>query len=113
MARSDDLTWLYPETLVIGTSIVAQILPLPGQAAAILKWGSGGSLQVQGQTLAFGASNGTQSTAEQLATGSTYASAQVYLVGTSEILNLNMQGILTLSAIGSTVTCYLLRGLTD
>lgn len=91
-----------PETIVIGPNITVGIPAVAYQVAGILKYGSGGSLMIQGQTFLF---NG-------VAQGSSYASAQTYLLGTSETINVGcMSGGITLTTVGATVTCYLLRGL--
>lgn len=91
-----------PETIVIGPSLTIGIPAIPTQIATVLKYGSGGSLLIQGSTLVIG----TESY------GSTYASVKQYLVTTGETVNVGeMAGGLTLSTVGATVTCYLLRGL--
>jgi hypothetical protein len=87
-----------PETLVIGASIAATLAPIAAQDSLILKYGSGGTLFV----LSSGAT---------LPSGTSFATASKYLVGTSEILNLGRySGPLVLGAEGATTTCYLLRG---
>lgn len=92
--QRDDVFSHYPEKLVIGSGVTAEIPVIPGQNAALIKWASGGSLVIVGQSLSGGCS---------------YAVANEYLMGTNEIQFANMSGNIYLMASGSTVTCYLLR----
>lgn len=92
--QRDEVGSHYPEKLVIGAGITAEIPVLAGQNAALIKWAGGGSLLIVGQSLP---------------TGSTYAAAQEYLMGTNEVQFSNIMGSIYLMASGSTVTCYLLR----
>lgn len=54
MAARDDVGSHYPEKLVIGAGITAEIPVLAGQNAALIKWASGGSLLIVGQSLPTG-----------------------------------------------------------
>lgn len=84
------------ETLVMAPSVTVMITPLPGQISATLKWFSGGSLSITSASLTSG--------------GCTFASANAYLVGTTEVVNMNLAGNIYLMASGATCTAYLLRG---
>lgn len=92
--QRDDVGSHYPEKLVIGAGITAEIPVLAGQNAALIKYYSGGSLLIVGHSLP---------------TGSTYAVGQEYLLGTNEVQFSNIMGSIYLMASGATVTCYLLR----
>jgi hypothetical protein len=94
-----DVLSLYPQTLVIGSGVTAQITRMPGQHSAVLKWGSGGTLWIIGVTT--------------MAQGSSFMSNRQYLVGVSESVNINCRANLYLMATGATVTCYVLRGLSS
>ncbi len=97
MGRSSgtDLATLYPETIHISPGASTLILPLAGQMSVLLKYGSGGSLSI---------TNISDSA------GSSLAVAQLYLLGTSEILSFDTVSAFYLSATGATVVCYMLRG---
>lgn len=97
MSRSSgtDIQTLYPETLIIPSGASTLISPIAGQMSVVLKYGTGGSLSI---------SNVSDSA------GSSLASAQLYIMGTSEILSMDTVGGFYLTATGATVTCYLLRG---
>lgn len=92
--NSNDVFGWYAELLAIPGGEDAVISPLPGQNAAILKYFSGGSLLI----IAAGS-----------ALGSTYAIENEYLVGTSELVSMDLRGPITLGATGSTCLAYLLR----
>jgi len=92
--QRDEIFSHYPEKIVIGAGITAEIPVIPGQNAALVKWASGGSLLIVGQSLTG---------------GSTYAVENTYLLGTSEVQFSNISGSIFLMASGSTTTCYLLR----
>lgn len=92
--RSEDIHSLYPETLVIGTNVTALVSPLPGQIACTVKYGSGGTLYFAGATLA---------------SGSSFATAQLYPLGAAEIFSFDSAGYFKLRAEGATVTCYMVR----
>jgi hypothetical protein len=84
----------YPETLAIPTGVTALIPQMPHQVGVILNWESGGSLQIQGSSHIK---------------GTTYATAQSYLLGTTEVLNVSLSGPLYLVATGATCVARLIR----
>lgn len=92
--QRDEIFSHFPEKLVIGAGITAEIPVIAGQNAALIKWASGGSLLIMGQSLSG---------------GSSYAVSNEYLMGSNEVQFANMSGSIYLMASGSTVTCYLLR----
>lgn len=94
MARPDDVMGLYPETLTIGNGVIAQILPMPGQIRAMIKYIGGGTLIILGSSLSI---------------GSTYASDNKYIVGATEILNLALSGPIYFQPGGTTTTIAMLR----
>jgi len=103
MNSNKDIEAFLPETVVIGPAQTISIPPVAYQIAGILKYGTGGTLFIQGATFTF---------ANQ-AQGTTFASAKQYLVSSNEVVNVGaMVGGLTLTVSGATVTLYLLRGLT-
>lgn len=92
--QREDVFNLYAESLALPAGVTAVIPSVQGQIGAILKYVSGGSIQI------IGASN---------ALGSTYGINRLYLLGTTEILNVNMCGPMYLIATGSTCVVNLLR----
>lgn len=90
-------------TVGIGASLARLIEPVPGECASVIKYFTGGSLEI------IGAPPGT-----------TYAGATVtalagtgYLFGTAEAMNIDGAGRYYLIATGATAQCYLLRGLSQ
>ena len=98
MSRTDDIFSVYPETLVIGASISCTVTPLPGQCSVTLKYGTGGTLWFLGTSSSIGCS---------------FASAQAYLIGGSEIFSMANSGSFRLGANGATTTVYVARGRTQ
>ncbi len=95
--QRDDVFSLYPETLVIGSSIIALISPLPGQNFTTIKYGGGG-------TLCFIAEAASSY-------GSTFAINREYPVGTTEAFHYNGAGYFKLAVSGATTTVYINRGI--
>ena len=85
----DDVESLVGTRLTIGLSTIVGITVLPGQNAVIVKYFSGGSLEIGGSSLTWGAG---------------------YLLDTKEVVNVQSSGTFYLAATGSTVTCMLLKG---
>ena len=102
-SSNDDILSLLTEQLVIGASIAATIPAVPYQVACQVKYGSGGTLFIIGGTFAVGPS----------IYGSTFTTAFKSIVGTNEAFSANLRGAITLGAEGATVTCYLVRGLSN
>lgn len=100
--QRDDIFTLFPETLAIPAGATAVINPLPGQMGMLMKYVSGGSILIQGAT--FLGVNGNS-------VGSSYAINQQYILGTAEILSIDMSGLLYVQATGSTSVISLLRTL--
>ena len=101
MSARDEVSLFVSEKFTIGLSTIVGVTAIAGQNATVLKYTSGGSLEiggahsmVNGATVAFSWGNG-------------------YLMGSSEILNVNMSGIFYLAATGATVICHLIRGKTQ
>lgn len=84
----------FPETLAIPTGVTAIIKPMPHQIGVIVKYVSGGSLSIIGSSHA---------------SGSTFATANTYLLGSSEVLNVALSGPLQLSATGATSVAHIIR----
>lgn len=104
--QRDDVFGMYPETIAIATGTTALIKPLPGQIGMILKYVSGGSLAIVGTTFPI-TSSGSAATS-----GTTFAINNLYTIGTSEILNVDMSGdIYLFNTGGATVVASLLRTL--
>jgi hypothetical protein len=78
------------EKVTVGLSQILGVTGIAGQNSAILKYYSGGSLEIGGPSLTW---------------------AGGYLVSTSEVLSLNSYATFYLVASGATVVTYLLRGL--
>lgn len=93
----DDIANVLAEKLVIGTGVTCHIQVIPGQNAAALKYGGGGTLVILGTSSVFGC---------------TFAVANQYVVGTAEVCNLNLMGGINIIAFGVTTTAFLLRGRT-
>lgn len=85
----DNIVTLKGERLAVGLSAIIGITLVPGQQVAVLKYFSGGSLEIGGSALTWGAG---------------------YLMGTSEVLNMKSQGTFYLAATGATAVAMLLRG---
>lgn len=90
----DDIGSCYPEQLVIGPGIQCDVVQMAGQNAITLKWLAGGSLLIIGTSLAGGCS---------------FASANQYIMATSEILSMDLMGSVSLLASGITTTVSVLR----
>ena len=84
----------YPEQLALPSGVTAPILAISGQVGVILKYVSGGSLSIIGASSSI---------------GSTYATGQLYTLGTGEILNISQSGTLFLQASGATCVAQILR----
>lgn len=94
---------LLTEQIQIGPSLTVSIPVVPYQVSAVLKYITGGSLLINGSTFTV---NGT------VYGGSSYVVSMQYLMGGTEALNLlNFADGLTLSTVGATVVCALVRGL--
>lgn len=78
--------------IFVGLSQIIGVTVAAGQNAAIVKYFSGGSLEIGGSTLTWG---------------------QGYLLDTKEIVSIQSTGTFYLAATGSTVTCMVLKGKTS
>lgn len=94
--NSNDVFSFYPEQLAIPAGTTAVIAPIPGQVSGLLKWSAGGSLLIH---------LGTATSSY----GSTFSIANNYIVGSNELVSVDLRGPLYLGATGSTCVCYLLR----
>lgn len=101
----DDVGSLYPELLAIPAGVTAIISPIPGQLGGILKYVSGGSLVLLRNPEWFGSSQFIGTTT----IGTTFSTANTYLVGTNEVISLSANQTLYLIATGSTCVANLLR----
>lgn len=86
-----------------GATLAVLITGSEGQAAQLLKYGSGGSLQIMGVTLGV-----TMSAAQLVSAGNSGG----YLFGTSEAVSVDGAARYYLMATGATTTVYQIRGLT-
>lgn len=101
--QRDDVFTIYTETCAVATGTTALINPLPGQIGMIMKYMSGGSLAIVGAT--FPLVNGNTS-------GTTFALSNLYTLGTSETLNIDMSGPIYVYNTGGATTVFgLLRTL--
>jgi len=85
----DDVESLVGTRLTVGLSQIIGITVLAGQNSIIVKYYSGGSLEVGGVSLTWGSG---------------------YLLDTKEVVNIQSSGTFYLAATGSTVTCMILKG---
>jgi hypothetical protein len=109
MAREQDVSRIQCETLAIppGATATVAFRASAGFYGLALKYMSGGSLSISGATMTTDAINGAS------VIGSSAATAQSYLLGTSEVLNINhFVGDFYLTATGSTAVCGLIRQFT-
>lgn len=90
MAREDDIHGITCGVLTIGLSTIVGITVIPGQIAVSLKYGAGGSLEIGGASLTWGAG---------------------YLFGTAEVKDFNSAATFYVAAKGATVTAYIMRGM--
>lgn len=89
MSGQDDIGNLRGEKVVVGLSQILGVSLIAGERWAILKYSSGGSLEIGGPSLTWGAG---------------------YLYAPSEVLSFPMTNTFYLVASGATVTTFLLRG---
>lgn len=89
MAREADIHSVQSEALSVGMSALTGITSIPGMLATLIKYGSGGSLEIGGSDLTRG---------------------NAYLFTVGEALTLDSSGQIYLLATGATVTAYILRG---
>ncbi len=101
MAREADVHSVFGEIHAIGLSAPVSLSAAAGQCAVTFKLLSGG-------TLAIGGALNTVSPA-----GITQTWGNLYLMGTSEVMNMANAGKFYLYASGATCTIAVLRGLTD
>lgn len=92
MSQRDELFGFDGLRLNVGLSQIIGVTVVAGQAAAILKYFSGGSLEVGGASLTWGAG---------------------YLLDTKEVMSFQTSGTFYLAATGSTVTCMMFKGKTS
>lgn len=99
---SDSVYGLVTQRLAIppGATQAVLMVPEPGQNSLLLKYFSGGTLEIIGVTA------GVTLTAAQLVT----ASGTGYLIGTSEILSLDGPARFYLSSLGATSVLHVITG---
>lgn len=101
----NDVGSIYPELLALPAGVTAVIAPIPGQLGAILKYVSGGSLVLLRNPEFVGNSQFIGTTT----VGTTFATANTYVVGTNEVINLSANQTLYLIATGATCVANILR----
>lgn len=92
MSQRDELFGFEGKRITVGLSQIVGVTVSAGQAAAIIKYFSGGSLEIGGASLTWG---------------------QGYLMDTKEVVSFQSSGTFYLAATGSTVTCMMFRGKTS
>ena len=92
MSQRDELFGFEGKRIEIGLSSIIGVTVVAGQAAAILKYFSGGSLEIGGLSLTWG---------------------QGYIMDTKEVVSFQTSGTFFLAATGATVTCMMFRGKTS
>lgn len=92
MSQTENSYGLRGQPLYVGLSSIVGVTVIAGQNFALLKYSSGGSLEIGGVSLSWGLG---------------------YLFNTGEALSLNSYGTVYLAATGATVTTMLLRGLSS
>lgn len=110
MAREQDIGRILCETIAVppGATAAAFFPSTAGFYGMAIKYLSGGSLSLVGASTSL---NGFTASA---VTGSTYATASAYLMGTSEVVNVNhFVGDFYLQATGSTAVAALIRQYTQ
>lgn len=90
----------YPELLALPAGVTAVISSIPGQLGLILKYVSGGSLSVLRNPEPY---------AGTTTVGTSFATAGLYTLATTEILNVSMAGDMYLIATGATCVANMLR----
>lgn len=89
MSQRDDVNSLVGLKVLLGPSQIFGVTVVPGLNSTTVKYFSGGSLEIGGASLTWGAG---------------------YLLGTNEIVNIPSNGNFYLAVTGATVTCYILKG---
>lgn len=87
-----DVYALVGTPLYVGLSAIIGVTIQSGYCATVVKYASGGSLEIGGSSMSWG-------------TG--------YLFGVNEAVSINMRGTFFLAATGATATVYLLTGLSQ
>lgn len=103
MARIQDVAGLGVTQLAIGTSAALFIPPREKQLSMALKYVSGGSLEIFPAPV--GATSGTTATGVSVGLG--------YLMGTTEVFNIQGAPRFYLAATGATAIAHLALGLSD
>lgn len=93
-----------------GATLAVLISPQSGETGQLLKYFTGGSLEIVQAPI----SNAGSQTVGQTWAGASLVALQGtgYLLGTSEVVSISGPARFYLMATGATVTCYLLKGLT-
>ncbi len=110
----DDITGLsgYKQIIPPGATLAVLISPENGETGSILKYFSGGSLEIVQAPVSL---NGA--TAAQTWTGASLVNLQAlgrtYLMGAGETVNVSGSARYYLMATGATAVAYLLNGLTS
>lgn len=90
MGREQDIHNLRSERVVVGLSTIHGVTVLPGQVGVLVKYFSGGTLEIGGQSLTWDAG---------------------YIFADSEAISIDSAGSFYLAATGATVTAMVLKGL--
>lgn len=96
-SSSDRIFNVVADKVTVGLSGAISLTGMPSQSALLIKYVSGGSLEVGGLTNYAGA---------------TFSWGNGYLMGTSEALSLNCGGNVYLRATGATAICGVIRTIT-
>ena len=90
---------LYSEQLALPPGVTAEIKPLPRQVGVIFKYQSGGSISIVGPSVMAGSTYSMDGGSLGL----------LYTLGTSEVMNMSLQGSLYLIASGATCVLSMQR----
>lgn len=119
VSSSDNILSIYPSKVVvpIGATAAVFIDVAPGEQGILVKYSSGGTLELLPASLGASFVYGTSTVNYNFTSGSTQTAAMLialsgtgYLMGTSEILTLDGSPRFYLSSLGATSIVYVLKG---
>lgn len=94
MGRETDIFSLYPEQITMASGVTNIFKPLPGQIAATVKYGAGGTLYFLGTSSSI---------------GNSFATLNKYPIGANEIFNFDCAGSFSVGTESATTIFYVLR----
>jgi hypothetical protein len=96
-SSSDRIHQIYSGSVAVGLSTLIGVSAMSGQNAILIKYASGGSLEIGGITTYA---------------GSTFTWGGGYLFSSGEVLSINTGGNIYLKATGATALAYIIRTIT-